>query len=151
MLSIKVLETVTAGLFWWLGTCCSIFCYFYPLTWRMFGRYDVGAQTNGMTGGACKWGEQYLFPNSKWVIFEANEKVDWLTLSANKTALTYSHSAISDHEIKTCSLNFIFLTRYCWWKKSCTNWYVVCPMIYKVLIYARWLALGILHHQQYVQ
>ena len=27
-----------------------------------------------------------------------------------------------------------FLDWYCWWKKSCTSWYVVYPIIYKVYI-----------------
>ena len=29
------------------------------------------------------------------------------------------------------------ISSYCWWKKSCTSWYVVYPIIYKV-IYPRW-------------
>ncbi len=24
---------------------------------------------------------------------------------------------------------------YCWWKKSCTSWYIVYPIIYKVYIF----------------
>ena len=28
---------------------------------------------------------------------------------------------------------WLFLESYCWWKKSCTSWYVVYPITYKVL------------------
>ena len=27
---------------------------------------------------------------------------------------------------------------YCWWKKSCTSWWVVYPSIYKVFLHPRW-------------
>lgn len=60
---------------------------------------------------------KYLLLNSIWVIFEANENVDWLTLQANKRTdlLSLNHLGSWNKKSLQLKLHFSFNCSYIFW------------------------------------
>ena len=59
-----------------------------------------------------------------------------MNLDELKVALTVGnsgHLTVWSKSLRQATTMQSCMGQCCWWKKSCTSWYVVCPIIYRVL------------------